>query len=119
MLLSNRPRHPMRRTTSVSNIVPIPMASTEAEPTGDSAMNPVLDFKQDVGGHGCSELANLGMVVTTNLYGVGASSGGGLSAGWYQRDAVAATAHFLQTCGLCKRRLFPGRDIYMLRYGFF
>ncbi|XP_012093182.1 FCS-Like Zinc finger 5 [Jatropha curcas] len=25
------------------------------------------------------------------------------------------TAHFLRTCGLCKRRLVPGRDIYMYR----
>ncbi|KAK6938179.1 Zf-FLZ domain [Dillenia turbinata] len=25
------------------------------------------------------------------------------------------TAHFLRACGLCKRRLVPGRDIYMYR----
>ncbi|KAA8530888.1 hypothetical protein F0562_005488 [Nyssa sinensis] len=25
------------------------------------------------------------------------------------------TAHFLRSCGLCKRRLAPGRDIYMYR----
>lgn len=25
------------------------------------------------------------------------------------------TAHFLKACFLCKRRLFPGRDIYMYR----
>ncbi|KAL2512897.1 Protein of unknown function (DUF581) [Abeliophyllum distichum] len=26
------------------------------------------------------------------------------------------TAHFLRACSLCKRRLIPGRDIYMYRY---
>lgn len=26
-----------------------------------------------------------------------------------------STDHFLRTCGLCKRRLAPGRDIYMYR----
>lgn len=26
------------------------------------------------------------------------------------------TASFLRTCGLCNRRLAPGRDIYMYRY---
>ncbi|KAK9930583.1 hypothetical protein M0R45_027618 [Rubus argutus] len=25
------------------------------------------------------------------------------------------TPHFLRACGLCKRRLVPGRDIYMYR----
>ncbi|KAI4383492.1 hypothetical protein MLD38_009325 [Melastoma candidum] len=110
----------MRRNTSMSSIVPVPvpvvsvpMVSSEVEPTDDSAMNPVLDFERDVVGHG-SEFANLGMVVTTDLYGGGggASSGGGFGAGC-KRDAAAA--HFLEACGLCKRRLFPGRDIYMLR----
>lgn len=28
------------------------------------------------------------------------------------------TAHFLRVCSLCKRRLIPGRDIYMYRYIF-
>ncbi|KAE7998119.1 hypothetical protein FH972_002694 [Carpinus fangiana] len=30
-------------------------------------------------------------------------------------DHFIDTAHFLHTCGLCKRRLAPGRDIYMYR----
>ena len=29
---------------------------------------------------------------------------------------VIHTPHFLRTCGLCKCRLAPGRDIYMYRY---
>lgn len=29
--------------------------------------------------------------------------------------AETTTAHFLRTCGLCQRRLAPGRDIYMYR----
>lgn len=29
---------------------------------------------------------------------------------------IEETAHFLKTCGLCNRRLAPGRDIYMYRY---
>lgn len=30
-------------------------------------------------------------------------------------DFNAETAHFLRACSLCKRRLIPGRDIYMYR----
>lgn len=31
-------------------------------------------------------------------------------------DHFMETAHFLRTCGLCRRRLATGRDIYMYRY---
>lgn len=30
--------------------------------------------------------------------------------------ATNDAAHFLRACALCKRRLIPGRDIYMYRY---
>ncbi|KAK4430593.1 FCS-Like Zinc finger 5 [Sesamum alatum] len=30
-------------------------------------------------------------------------------------DALLETADFLRSCGLCNRRLVPGRDIYMYR----
>lgn len=30
--------------------------------------------------------------------------------------AIHSTSHFLRTCGLCRCRLAPGRDIYMYRY---
>jgi len=30
-------------------------------------------------------------------------------------DFTADTSHFLRSCSLCKRRLVPGRDIYMYR----
>ena len=45
-----------------------------------------------------------------------------LSPRYFRRDPSAdhhqplETANFLRTCGLCNRRLAPGRDIYMYRY---
>ncbi|CAH9078506.1 unnamed protein product [Cuscuta europaea] len=32
-----------------------------------------------------------------------------------ESGGFAETAHFLTACSLCKRRLYPGRDIYMYR----
>ena len=38
----------------------------------------------------------------------------------HRRNSVdfVDTAHFLRACFLCKRRLFPGHDIYMYRYNY-
>ncbi|KAJ8765730.1 hypothetical protein K2173_014852 [Erythroxylum novogranatense] len=40
-----------------------------------------------------------------------------LSPRYYHRTSggFEETAHFLRTCGLCQRRLAPGKDIYMYR----
>lgn len=47
-----------------------------------------------------------------------------LSPRYYNRisstfDSNTETAPFLRTCGLCNRRLAPGRDIYMYRWYLF
>ncbi|XP_057442585.1 FCS-Like Zinc finger 6-like [Lotus japonicus] len=96
MLLGKRPRPPMKRTTSMSEIT--------------------LDL-------------NTTTVVTTDVRSGGGGSGG-FNNGLDQTKVLApvpprnhrrhssdftGTPDFLRSCCLCRRRLVPGRDIYMYR----
>ncbi|KAF9687289.1 hypothetical protein SADUNF_Sadunf02G0078100 [Salix dunnii] len=98
MLLGKRPRNPMKRTTSFSEItLDLNTATSEAAP-------PPSDHPQKQAGHGGLKdqrfLAAAGSPRATH------------------RRASAdflETAHFLRACSLCKSRLTPGRDIYMYR----
>ncbi|KAF5749822.1 hypothetical protein HS088_TW03G00148 [Tripterygium wilfordii] len=90
MLLGKRPRPPMRRTTSMTGInVDLPNNVERQEPSSD---------------HGDGAYMGLMAMVSprVNLQRRNSSD-------------FAETSHFLRTCGLCKRRLTPGRDIYMYR----
>ncbi|EEF48466.1 FCS-Like Zinc finger 5 [Ricinus communis] len=102
MLLGKRPRPPMKRTTSLSEI------------TFDLDTNGSCESAQQAAGFG----------------GDGTGTGGGQQQ-LDQRFLAAATisprnhrrasadfletAHFLRSCSLCHRRLVTGRDIYMYR----
>ncbi|XP_068304107.1 FCS-Like Zinc finger 5-like [Pyrus communis] len=119
MSLGKRPRPPMKRTTSMSEITFDPNTiSTEAPHSQPSDPNNPYQPLALWGGGGSG----------------GGGSGGGLD-GLDQRLMMklpspssasprnqkrnsadfGETAHFLKACGLCKRRLIPGRDIYMYR----
>ncbi|XP_050377512.1 FCS-Like Zinc finger 6 [Argentina anserina] len=95
MLLGKRPRPPMKRTTSMSEITFD--LNTEAQPEPSDPHNPF------------SPLAFDGVMVKT------ASSSP--SPRNHRRNSAdfVETLHFLRSCGLCKRRLVPGRDLYMYR----
>ncbi|XP_011027684.1 PREDICTED: uncharacterized protein LOC105127902 [Populus euphratica] len=98
MLLGKRPRNPLKRTTSFSEITfDLNTATSEAAP-------PPSDHHQKQAGYGGPLdkrfLSDAGSARTT-----------------YRRASAdfLETAHFLRACSLCKRRLIPGRDIYMYR----
>lgn len=98
MLLGKRPRAPMKRTTSMSEIT-FDLDSESVPPSSD----PRIAHKQ-VAGFGVQlDQRFLSATVAPRTH----------------RRASAdslETAHFLRVCSLCKRRLIPGRDIYMYRY---
>ncbi|KDP32696.1 hypothetical protein JCGZ_11988 [Jatropha curcas] len=95
MLLGKRTRHPIKRTTSLSEITfDLDANGCEAAPPSDLHKQMVGQLDQRL-----LAAANISPRVT-------------------HRRASAdflETAHFLRACSLCKRRLVPGRDIYMYR----
>ncbi|XP_044475112.1 FCS-Like Zinc finger 6-like [Mangifera indica] len=111
MLLGKRPRPSMKRTTSLSEIT---FDIGEPAPVADNHQNNPFN-------------------ITTRqkqvVYGGGGGGGGGydsldqrlLSMVWprynHRRRSsdFSDSDHFLRACCLCKRRLVPGRDIYMYR----
>lgn len=131
MLLGKRPRPPMKRTTSMTGITVDPSmlepqdpsdhhhhhhhpmitdsSSSSLQPPADQTMNMnMMSFAPNPNGyeyeHDNRFLAMVSPGGTTSH--ITRSNSGG-----YMNDP-----HFLHTCGLCKRRLPPGRDIYMYRY---
>jgi hypothetical protein len=97
MLLGKRPRNPMKRTTSLTEIkFDLNTASSEAAPPSDHPQKQV--------GYG-------GMIDQRSSVATG-------SPRTSHRRASAdflETPNFLRACSLCKRRLIPGRDIYMYK----
>ncbi|CAL9059574.1 unnamed protein product, partial [Musa banksii] len=119
MLLGKRPRPPMRRTTS----------STEFDAGVLFDVEPPEPFAQDGIGSRHLEPRHGAGAVAQRTAGTGADwraasyVGSMLSprGGVHRRnsgdfEAAARTAPFLRACGLCNRRLGPGRDAYMYRY---
>ncbi|KAL6179833.1 hypothetical protein ACLB2K_046504 [Fragaria x ananassa] len=96
MLLGKRPRPPMKRTTSMSEITFD--LNTEVQPQPSDPHNPF------------GPLAFDGLMVKM-------ASSSSPSPRNHRRNSAdfVETPHFLRACGLCKRRLVPGRDIYMYR----
>ncbi|RRT56982.1 hypothetical protein B296_00019030 [Ensete ventricosum] len=118
MLLGKRPRPPMRRTTSSSEFAASVLFDVE----------PPEPFAQDGIGSRHLESWQGAAEVAQRTAGNGADwraaryMGSMLSprGGVHRRnsgdfDAAARTAPFLRACGLCGRRLGPGRDAYMYR----
>ncbi|KAI4321395.1 hypothetical protein MLD38_034779 [Melastoma candidum] len=104
MSLGKRTRHPMRRTTSMSGI-------TFDLNMGDETWPSDLQDDSD-----CSPLYGGGLLGGQDQRSVAMAAAMSPRA-LHQRHSseFSDAAHFLRTCCLCKRRLFPGRDIYMYR----
>ncbi|XVE86743.1 hypothetical protein DITRI_Ditri18aG0058200 [Diplodiscus trichospermus] len=105
MLLGKRSRQPIKRTTSMTGItVDVSNVEDVQEPiiSDPPPHNPLNEFPNGNFGHDQHFLA---MVSPRNP--AFARSG--------SANHVVETAPFLRYCCLCKRRLAPGRDIYMYR----
>lgn len=87
LMLGKRGRPTFRRTTSMSGIT-VDVESMEAAPPPPLAM---------IGGEFDHMLSPRNLRKN------------------YSGDSHVETADFLRSCGLCNRRLAPGRDIYMYR----
>ncbi|KAI4325928.1 hypothetical protein MLD38_031289 [Melastoma candidum] len=112
MLLGKRPRPPMRRTTSMSGIVPPSDITDSQDPSSDPSAVRVLVIEEPR--H--DDIPNLVPAASPRGgYGGRAAAGGAFGVGYDCDGFNLEAAHFLETCGLCRRRLFPGRDIYMYR----
>ncbi|KAF8405984.1 hypothetical protein HHK36_008064 [Tetracentron sinense] len=111
MLLGKRPRPQMKRTTSMTEFT-VDLSNVEALPPSDP-QNPIKDFQKAVGVEGPARRNT----------GVGGPNGFDprflttISTRNHKRNSgdFTESTHFLRACGLCKRRLAPGRDIYMYR----
>ncbi|KAF5442429.1 hypothetical protein F2P56_035087 [Juglans regia] len=105
MLLGKRQRHPMKRSTSMTEITfdlnTGAVDSASASPPSTDPPNP-SNFQGQPGG-GLDQQRLLAMVSPRNLRRSSA------------HFVEATSAYFLRSCSLCKRRLVPGRDIYMYR----
>lgn len=105
MLLGKRPRPPMRRTTSMTEFAPVDLdamimdAVDTPQPSDANHQHREIDWVSR--GHVDS---SAGMLSPRNNY--------RRSSGDFRAMEMAP---FLKACGLCKRRLGPGRDIYMYR----
>ncbi|KAK8552227.1 hypothetical protein V6N13_120639 [Hibiscus sabdariffa] len=116
MMLGKRPRPPMKRTTSLTEIgFDLNTTNVEAPPS-DPHNNP---FKSRPKQDGSLPGGVRGPQMQAN-------DGGGeldqrllatVSPRVSRRHSAdfLETPHFLRSCGLCRRRLVPGRDIYMYR----
>lgn len=122
MLLGKRPRPPISRTASMTGINVDPSVfeapdsdlqnpvndHPHATPIGEAPAVPAQTMNFGPNG-GYVEQRFLAMANSPPRSTLGSNSG-------YTADHLMETAHFLHTCGLCKKRLAPGRDIYMYRY---
>ncbi|XWS23859.1 hypothetical protein CRYUN_Cryun28dG0051400 [Craigia yunnanensis] len=130
MLLGKRPRPPMKRTTSMKEITFDLNTNKEASPS--DPQNPFNNYpKQAAGLFGSvwdPQIQASGGGGDGVAAVVAAGGGNGLE-GLDQRLLATVsprvnrrhsadfmeTPNFLRSCGLCRRRLVPGRDIYMYR----
>ncbi|KAK3230825.1 hypothetical protein Dsin_002706 [Dipteronia sinensis] len=112
MLLGKRPRLPMKRTTSMNEITfdlgETTPASQPSDHNKNNPFNATNRQKQGCGGGGDGGLEGLDQRFLST---VSPRSN-------HRRHSTdfQDTTHFLRACCLCKRKLVPGRDIYMYRY---
>ncbi|RWW35422.1 hypothetical protein BHE74_00059639 [Ensete ventricosum] len=105
MLLRKRPRPPMRRTTSMTEFA--------AEVEGPLTADQVGAESQSRHPHLLQKQRNQRRAAEAALW---RSGGGGGRRRNFGDFAMVEAAPFLMACGLCKRRLGPGRDTFMYRY---
>ncbi|XP_031258660.1 FCS-Like Zinc finger 5-like [Pistacia vera] len=107
MLLGKRPRPPIKRTTSMTGITIDVSNMDSSEPSDHNQPHPPHQHP------------NVPHVVPQNMNGYDQRFLSMVSPRNLQRsnnnEFMMETSHFLRTCGLCNRRLAPGRDIYMYR----
>ncbi|GLT93841.1 hypothetical protein SLE2022_116140 [Rubroshorea leprosula] len=109
MLLGKRPRRPVKRTTSLTEITfDLNTDAVEATPSGPpNSFNGTCQKEAGIygGGAGSDWLDQRFLADSVG------------SPGIYRRHSsdFIGTSNFLSACSLCKRRLIPGRDIYMYR----
>ncbi|KAF5442045.1 hypothetical protein F2P56_036927, partial [Juglans regia] len=104
MLLGKRQRHPVKRTTSMTemtfdlNTTSVGAAAAAAQ---SDPQNP-FNLQRQPGHDGLDHQRFLAATVSPRNF---------------RRNSAefveTTSAHFLRSCSLCKRRLVPGRDIYM------
>ncbi|KAF5740251.1 senescence-associated family protein [Tripterygium wilfordii] len=88
MSLGKRPRHPMKRTTSMSEITfDLTTSSAAAATTTANTESEIQKQADGPRAHHRKTASSIGFLETP----------------------------FLRSCSLCRRRLVPGRDIYMYR----
>ncbi|KAG6594866.1 Protein MARD1 [Cucurbita argyrosperma subsp. argyrosperma] len=95
MLLGKRSRVPIKRTTSMTGIRG-GLADEELEESSDQGAHappPAVGVPHN------TTMLNYSVLVSPRNLGV----------------QLGSNDHFLHTCGLCKRTIAPGRDIYMYR----
>ncbi|XP_057974065.1 FCS-Like Zinc finger 5-like [Malania oleifera] len=114
MLLGKRPR-PMTRTTSMTEFTLDLNSSEVPAPPDRLNFNPFFGSCQkavdvDAVGGGPSRKPAGPEVTDHRFFAVVSPRNHSRT----PRDLLQ-TAHFLRACSLCKRRLMPGRDIYMYR----
>ncbi|KAE9605900.1 putative Zf-FLZ domain-containing protein [Lupinus albus] len=97
MLLGKRPRNPMKRTTSLSEITLDLNTSTNVEPRHTPYIGGFNGFLDQ----------NNRVMMATDLPRIQRR---------HSANCVQDTPNdFLRSCSLCKRPLIPGHDIYMYR----
>ncbi|XVF58933.1 hypothetical protein PTKIN_Ptkin07bG0105800 [Pterospermum kingtungense] len=111
MLLGKRSRHPIKRTTSMTGI------TVDVDVEDHHVQNPIIsdDPPHDHQFPNTNFVYNqrLMAMVSPRIPPPAAGGGGGRISG--SANHVVDTSPFLRSCCLCKRRLAPGRDIYMYR----
>jgi len=135
MSLGKRPRGPMRRTTSMTGIavdLPSNVGAGSSEPSDDTTQNHQMIIK---GLHATAGLEEGSLDYHNKNNMMDTSCGENTSGFLHDQPFLASVlsprnhhkssgsgnhfvedSHFLRTCGLCKRRLAPGKDLYMYRY---
>ncbi|CAL0317879.1 unnamed protein product [Lupinus luteus] len=99
MLLGKRPRNPMKRTTSMSEITLDLNSSTNAEPRHTPCVGVIGGF------NGLLDQNNRVMMATDSPR----------IQRRHSANCVQDTTDFLRACSLCKCPFVPGHDIYMYR----
>ncbi|OMP04133.1 hypothetical protein COLO4_09921 [Corchorus olitorius] len=112
MLLGKRSRHPIRRTTSMTGITVDVSNVEDEEAVVVQAPQPLIisDPYNNIQNPSFHEFPN----PNHNFTGYDQSFLAMVSPRNHHHHVVD-TAPFLRSCCLCKRRLAPGRDIYMYR----
>ncbi|XP_019461982.1 PREDICTED: uncharacterized protein LOC109361117 [Lupinus angustifolius] len=102
MLLGKRPRNPMKRTTSMSEITLDLNKSTDVAPRHTPCVGVIGGFNHF---NGLLDQSNRVMMATDSPR----------IQRRHSANCVQETSDFLRACSLCKRPFGPGHDIYMYR----